>query len=71
MVILYRSKMKQKTNTKAKAKARSQDDRLMDILAARNIHLRCFHDIPMADIDLVFPEKTVSVTMYRMFSSLG
>ena len=64
VVVLYRARVGQKTDSRAKAKARSQEDRLKDILAARNVHLRCFRDVPMADLDIVFPEKTVRWCVY-------
>jgi Flp pilus assembly CpaF family ATPase len=60
---MYRVHQRRKTKPKVVAKKRSNDDRIADILVARNIHMRCFHDIPMADLEMIFPDKKVkSVT---------
>ena len=58
VVVLYRSVQKRKATSK-KASKRAQEDRMKDILGNRNMHLRMFHDIAMADLDQVFPDKKV------------
>ncbi|GAX75535.1 hypothetical protein CEUSTIGMA_g2978.t1 [Chlamydomonas eustigma] len=68
VVVMYRVLQKHKTTSKVLSKKRSNDDRIADILRARNIHMRCFHDIPMADLDLVFPEKKVSLKLVSLLT---
>lgn len=58
VVVLYRSVHKRRADPK-KASKRAQEERMRDILGNRNMHLRMFHDIAMADLDQVFPEKKV------------
>lgn len=59
VVVVYRTAGSRGKADKKQAKKRAKDDRLTDILSNRNIHIKCFHDIPMADIDAVFPDKKV------------
>jgi len=62
VVVLYRCKQKLKpssSSSKTLQNKASSEDRMKGILGYRNLHLRCFRDIPMADIDLIFPEKKV------------
>lgn len=59
VVVVYR------TAGTGRAKGRSSDalnprtakERLADMLQQRNIHIKFFHDIPMADIEAIFPGK--------------
>lgn len=61
VVVLYRTSGEGRKGKKCKGpvKARSNADRLTDILARRNIHVKCFHDIPMADMEVIFPDKKI------------
>ena len=62
VVVLYRSKRNLKStssSSKSSPSKMSSEDRMKDILDRRNLHLRCFRDIPMADLNLVFPDKKV------------
>ncbi len=57
VVVLYRTSgqgRKAKQN-KVPVKARSLQERLKDILERRNVHVKFFHDIPMADMEVIFP----------------
>lgn len=58
VVVLYRAVAKPGRD-KLPALQRPREKRLHDILAGRNIHVKCFHDIPMADIDVIFADKKV------------
>uniref|UniRef100_A0A7S0RVW3 Uncharacterized protein n=1 Tax=Chlamydomonas leiostraca TaxID=1034604 RepID=A0A7S0RVW3_9CHLO len=62
VVVVYRTSGTGRTSgrkSKVPARARSTTERLRDILRRRNIHVKCFHDIPMADIEVIFPDKKV------------
>eukprot|EP00798_Chlamydomonas_sp_ICE-L_P007524 gene7523-671_t len=61
VVVLYREAPAGRLNSKGRSKkellTRDKEERLKDILSKRNIHIKCFHDIPMADIEAIFPDK--------------
>ncbi|EFJ44712.1 hypothetical protein VOLCADRAFT_95056 [Volvox carteri f. nagariensis] len=56
VVVLYRAALSRKKH-KLPALQRPLEQRQREILAGRNIHIKCFHDIPMADMDVIFAEK--------------
>lgn len=68
MVIMYRTsdtgRVSGSKAARVPARCRSNEDRLKDILARRNIHVKCFHDIPLADIEVIFPGKSLHMHMY-------
>ncbi|GLC33366.1 hypothetical protein PLESTM_000053600 [Pleodorina starrii] len=64
VVVLYRSaNAKGRKKHKLPALQRPLEQRQREILAGRNIHIKCFHDIPMADMDVIFAEKKVYLKM--------
>ncbi|GIL91758.1 hypothetical protein Vretimale_14893 [Volvox reticuliferus] len=64
VVVLYRAAnaSRHKKHT-LPAIQRPVEQRQREILAGRNIHIKCFHDIPMADMDVIFAEKKVYLKM--------
>eukprot|EP00198_Chlamydomonas_reinhardtii_P011487 XP_001700824.1 predicted protein [Chlamydomonas reinhardtii] len=64
VVVLYRASVDHKKKAhKLPAIQRPVDQRQREILQRRNIHMKCFHDIPMADIDVIFADKKVYLKM--------
>lgn len=71
VVVLYRAAPAgSRSKDKKAAKKRSKDDRLTDILSNRNIHIKAFHDIPMADLEMVFPEKKPYLKMMSIINMI-
>ncbi|KAJ9526551.1 hypothetical protein QJQ45_017685 [Haematococcus lacustris] len=69
VVVLYRaSGQGRKAGSKVAVRARSTSERLKDILARRNIHIKAFHDIPMADLETIMPDKKVYLKMMSIIS---
>ncbi|KAG2484978.1 hypothetical protein HYH03_016273 [Edaphochlamys debaryana] len=62
VVVLYRAATKQAKH-KLPALQRPLEQRQREILHWRNIHIKCFHDIPMADMDVIFADKKVHLKM--------
>ncbi|GLI65636.1 hypothetical protein VaNZ11_009234 [Volvox africanus] len=64
VVVLYRAaNASRQKKHKLPAIQRPVEQRQREILAGRNIHIKCFHDIPMADMDVIFAEKKVYLKM--------
>ncbi|GIL61971.1 hypothetical protein Vafri_16221 [Volvox africanus] len=63
VVVLYRAANAARKKHKLPAIQRPVEQRQREILAGRNIHIKCFHDIPMADMDVIFAEKKVYLKM--------
>lgn len=64
VVLVYRvkyAKKKKVKNAKRSSAKEAKEARLKEILQARNIYVKSFADIPMADAEIIFPDKTVKL----------
>mmetsp|Transcript_25578 Transcript_25578/g.55720 ORF Transcript_25578/g.55720 Transcript_25578/m.55720 type:complete len:707 (+) Transcript_25578:147-2267(+) len=74
VVIVYRTAGPRHKKSKAHKSATqrmTKEDRLSKILKRRNVHVKCFHDIPMADIEAIFPDKKVYIKTLSLITMIA
>jgi len=73
VVVLYREKVKPDPAESAKPGINGAGDSGMQepLLFSRNIHLKRFKDIPLADVEMVLPDKSILIDNTTLMTIIG
>eukprot|EP00775_Hariotina_reticulata_P003878 gene3878-4133_t len=72
IVVLYRHALPPRKPPTATENApnKTKNERMRSILAYRNIHLKVFNETPMADVEMIFPQKKMGYKLVHVLRML-